>query len=225
MKILIIEDEFSIADVIKDRLETEGYEVELALEGGTGEYLALTGTYDLVILDGMLPEIDGIDILKNMRRHNIVCPVLMLTARDTLSDKLNGLESGADDYMTKPFEMEELVARVNAQFRRNVGSWNNGMFCGDITIDKNAGQLCCKTTGKKVSISTKELMLMEYLVINKKQTLTKIQISERIWGNNEDVDYNNAEVYVSFLRKKLKHLGTSVNIRTVRGIGYCLEEK
>ena len=224
MKLLIVEDEFMLADVIKDRLEEEDFEVELALDGEEGEFLALSGTYDLIIMDRMLPGIDGIDIVRHIREQSIVCPVLMLTARSQLFEKVEGLNNGADDYMTKPFEMEELVARVNALLRRNAGYRTSGLTFGDIVLHTKSGQLECSRTGKYVDVSAKELMLMEYLLMNQKQTITKAQISERIWGLEEDVEYNNAEVYISFLRKKLKRIDANVTIRTVRGIGYCLEE-
>lgn len=224
MKILIVEDEFTLADVLKDRLEEEEYEVDLEQDGEEGEFAATSGIYDMVILDWMLPGMDGVEIVKNMREEGILCPVLMLTAKSQLSDKLIGLNNGADDYMTKPFEMEELVARVNALLRRNVGYVSNGIQFGDVELDTKAGKLTCIRNHKSVNISSKELMLMEYLLINKQQTLSKMQISERIWGLDGDVDYNNAEVYISFLRKKLKHIGAKLGIRTVRGIGYCLEE-
>lgn len=224
MKLLIVEDEFVLADVIKDRLEQEEFEVDIALDGEEGEFAATSGTYDMVILDRMLPGMDGVEILKSMREEGITCPVIMLTARSQLSDKIAGLNNGADDYMTKPFEMEELVARINALLRRNVGYVANVVEFGDVILDTKGGKLSCTLTGRSINISAKELMLMEYLLINKQQAVSKIQISERIWGYDEDVDYNNAEVYVSFLRKKLKHIGARLTIRTVRGIGYCLEE-
>lgn len=224
MKLLIVEDEFMLADVIKDRLEEEDFEVELALDGEEGEFLALSGTYDLIIMDRMLPGIDGIDIVRHIREKSIACPVLMLTARSQLFEKIQGLNNGADDYMTKPFEMEELVARVNALLRRNVGYGTSGLTFGDIVLHTKSGQLECSSTGKCVDVSAKELMLMEYLLMNQKQTITKAQISERIWGLEEDVEYNNAEVYISFLRKKLKRIEANVTIRTVRGMGYFLEE-
>ena len=224
MKLLIVEDEFMLADVLKDRLEEEAFEVDLALDGEEGEFLALSGTYDLIILDRMLPGIDGIDIVRHIREQSIVCPVLMLTARSRLFEKIEGLNNGADDYMTKPFEMEELVARINALLRRNTGYGTFGLTFGDIELHTKTGQLSCVRTGKCVDVSAKELMLMEYLLMNQKQTITKAQISERIWGLEEDVEYNNAEVYISFLRKKLKRIDANVMIRTVRGLGYCLEE-
>lgn len=224
MKLLIVEDEFVLADVIKDRLEQDEFEVDIALDGEEGEFAATSGTYDMVILDRMLPGMDGVEIVKRMREVGITCPVIMLTARSQLSDKITGLNNGADDYMTKPFEMEELVARINALLRRNVGYAANGVEFGDVVLDTKGGKLSCTLTGKSVNISAKELLLMEYLLINKQQAVSKMQISERIWGYDEDVDYNNAEVYVSFLRKKLKHIGAKLTIRTVRGVGYCLEE-
>lgn len=224
MKLLIVEDEFMLADVIKDRLEEDDFEVDLALDGEEGEFLALSGTYDLIIMDRMLPGIDGIDIVRHIREQEIVCPVLMLTARSQLFENIEGLNNGADDYMTKPFEMEELVARVNAMLRRNAGYGTSGLMFGDIVLHTKSGQLECQRTGKCVDVSAKELMLMEYLLMNRNQTVTKAQISERIWDLEEDVEYNNAEVYISFLRKKLKRIDANVVIRTMRGIGYCLEE-
>lgn len=224
MKILIVEDEFALADVVRDRLLEEEFEVEIAEDGEIGEYLALSGIFDLVVMDGMLPEIDGLDVIKRMREEQVYCPVLMLTARSEVSDKIEGLKTGADDYMTKPFEMEELVARIYALLRRNTGYGERGISFGDVRLDMKAGKLCNCITQKSVSIAAKEMQLMEYLLTNRQQTVTRLQISERIWGPEEDVDYNNVEVYISFLRKKLKHIGAKLTIKTVRGIGYCLEE-
>lgn len=225
MRILMVEDEYALGDVVKERLEQENYEVELALDGEEGEYLALSGTFDLIIMDGMLPEKDGIDVIRSLRKNGLVCPVLMLTARTQLSDKIEGLNCGADDYMTKPFAMEELLARINALLRRNTGyGGDTGVGFGDVVLDLRMGTLTCSRNGKCVNISVKEGLFMEYLLVNQRQTVTKPQIIERVWGYEEDVDFNNVDVYISFLRKKLKHIGAKLTIRTIRGVGYCLKE-
>lgn len=224
MKILIVEDEFALADVIRDRLVQDDYEADIAHDGYDGETLALTNVYDLIILDGMLPGIDGYDILQHARKKGIICPIIMLTARAELADKIRGLNCGADDYMTKPFEIEELLARVNAMLRRQSGFIGELPSYGDIILDKRIGSLTCTGTGRSIKISSKELLLMEYLLINRQTIVTREQISDRIWGFEDDLEYNNVEVYISFLRKKLKYLGAGTSIMTQRGIGYYLEK-
>ena len=224
MKILIVEDEYNLADVLRERLEIEGYEVAVAENGDKGYELAMSETFDLIIMDGMLPDIDGMDIIRDLRTYNFKTPILMLSARTQLADRINGLDAGADDYLTKPFEMEELLARLRVLLRRNYGREEEMMAFGNVALDVERGWLYNRETAEGISLSEKELHLFEYLLLNKGRTLSRMQISDRIWGYEDDVGYNNVSVYLTFLRRKLKHIGANVGIRAVRGVGYQLVE-
>ena len=222
MKVLIIEDEYSLADAIRESLEREHLDVTIVTNGLDGEDEALTGLYDLILLDIMLPKKNGFEILKTIKEEKITTPIIILTAKSELDDKLNGLENGADDYITKPFHMKELLARVKIILKRSTNIEDtNSLSYGDLILDLNTGKLKCNN--KEVSINGKELSLMELLLINKEQIIEKELLTEKIWGYDSDAEYNSAEVYVSFLRKKIKLLGSNVKISTVRGIGYKLE--
>lgn len=225
MNILLIEDEVSLAEAVREALEEENYTVDVALDGDTGCDKALAETYELVLLDMMLPGVDGMEILATMRESGIDTPVLILTARTGIQDRVKGLDSGADDYMTKPFEMEELLARVRALLRRNYGQSATVVTYGDVKLDTKNGILVCEKSDKHVNITGKELTLMNYLFINQGQTLSRMQLSDRVWGQEQNVRYNNVEAYLSFLRRKLEFVGSRVEIRSVRGIGYTLEYK
>lgn len=223
MKILIVEDEFALADALRDRLTQENYEVDIASDGITGHDKAMTGAYDIVIMDGMLPGKDGTEIIYEMRKAGVTTPVLMLTARSDLMDKLKGLDAGADDYMTKPFEVEELLARLRALIRRNYGQEENILTVGNLSLDRKNSSLRNTESNQTISLAGKEFKILEYFMDNPGKALTREQISERIWGHEDNVEYNNVEVYVSFIRKKLKFLKTNVCIRAVRGVGYRLD--
>ena len=189
-----------------------------------GEYEALTNVYDLILLDVMLPNKNGFDILKHLRKEKLETPVIMLTAKSEIYDKLNGLENGADDYITKPFHMKELVARVKIILKRNTNIKDiNVLEYGDLKLDLSTGEMSCKEN--QISINGKELDLLETLLVNKNQIMNKELLANKIWGYNSEAEYNNVEVYVSFLRKKLKILKSNVKIKAVRGIGYKLEEE
>lgn len=224
MRILIVEDEFSLADMIRDSLEEENYVADIAVDGEEGLYKAGSKIYDVILLDIMLPKLDGFQVLKGIRRKNPQVPVLMLTARSELDDKLLGLDSGADDYMTKPFEMKELLARIRVLLRRNQKKEEEGLGFLDLKLEPNLLKLICTSSGQEVLLGSKEYLLMEYLMLNAGRILSKEQISNKIWGYDSSVEYNNTEVYISFLRKKISFLQARVYIKTVRGIGYCLEE-
>ena len=221
MKVLIVEDEYNLADVIKERLEKEKLTVDIVEDGEEGYYYASTNTYDLIILDVMLPNMSGFQILNKLRADNINSKIIMLTARSTIEDKLNGLENGADDYLTKPFHMDELVARVNIQLKRN-GNKNNLSF-GDLVLNTTTLKVTCAKTNEVVELIKKEFQLLEYFINNPNQVLSKEQIYDRVWGIENEIESNNLEVYLSFIRKKLRAIESKVVIKSVRGIGYKIE--
>lgn len=224
MRILIVEDEYSLADALREILKKEKYTVDIATDGQEGLYQALTGIYDAIVLDVMLPEMNGFQVLDNLRKEGIETPVLMLTAKGEVDDKVRGLDYGADDYMTKPFQTKELLARLRAVTRRKGEIESNIMSFGDLELNTSIGEISCKTTGKSMKLGVKEFQLLEFLLKNKNQIITKEQIVEKLWGLDSDSEYNNAEVYVSFTRKKIKFIGSNVAIKAVRGLGYTLEE-
>ena len=222
MKILIIEDEYSLADAIAETLKKEKFTVTIKTDGEEGEDEALTNIYDLILLDVMLPHKDGFEILNTLKSEKIETPVIMLTAKSEMTDKLNGLENGADDYITKPFHMRELIARVKIILKRkaNIEDTNILEF-EDLKLDLKNGKMI--SGENEIQISGKELELLEVLLVNKNQTINREKLADKIWGYDSDAEYNNVEVYISFLRKKLKLLKTKVKIKAVRGIGYKLE--
>lgn len=224
MRILIVEDELKIADVIASRLRKENYIVDVFDNGEAGLDNALTNIYDLIILDVMLPKVDGFKILEEIRRKKINAKVIMLTAKSMIEDKLMGFNSGANDYLTKPFHIDELVARVNAQLRMdNVQVQKNYVEAGDLRLNIKNTTLTCTTTNESIEVVCKEFMLLEYLMKNKNQVLQKEQLYEKIWGLDNESESNNLEAYLSFIRKKIKIIGSNVQIKAIRGIGYKLE--
>ena len=224
MRILIVEDEFKIADVIASRLRKENYIVDVFDNGEAGLDNALTNIYDLIILDVMLPKVDGFKILEEIRREKINAKVIMLTAKSMIEDKLMGGNSGANDYLTKPFHIDELVARVNAQLRMdNVQVQKYYVEAGDLRLNIKNTTLICTTTNKSIEVVCKEFMLLEYLMKNKNQVLQKEQLYEKIWGLDNESESNNLEAYLSFIRKKIKIIGSNVQIKAIRGLVYKLE--
>lgn len=221
MKVLIVEDEYNLADVIKERLEKEKLIVDIVEDGEEGYYYASTNTYDLIILDVMLTNMSGFQILNKLRTDNISSKIIMLTARSTIEDKLNGLENGADVYLTKPFHMDELVARVNIQLKRN-GNKNNLSF-GDLVLNTTTLKVTCAKTNEVVELIKKEFQLLEYFINNPNQVLSKEQIYDRVWGIENEIESNNLEAYLSFIRRKLKVIESKVVIKSVREIGYKIE--
>lgn len=221
MNILIIEDQFSLADVMKTALEREGYSVHIETNGLAGENEAFSCAYDLLILDVMLPGKNGFEILSSVK-DVIDVPIIMVTAKSEITDKLNGLTHGADDYITKPFHIQELIARVNNVIRRtqNVARIDMPSF-GDLELDVRNSMIICGDNS--ISVTGKELRLIEYLVLHKGNVVQREQLAIKIWGYGSEAEYNNVEVYVSFLRKKLRLLHSSVKISSVRGVGYKLE--
>nr|WP_276926370.1 response regulator transcription factor [Faecalibaculum rodentium] len=220
MRILVIEDEETLAGLIESRLKRENHDVDVALDGDTGLMEALRGIYDLIILDVMLPGTSGFDILSALKKQRISSKVIMLTARGALEDRLHGLKAGADDYVTKPFHLEELAARVSVQLRREE---EGRRTAGDLELADQSNLLVCRTTGKSIELSAKELAVMDYLLSHPQQILSRDQILDRVWGLDSDVTANNLEAYLSFLRRKLHAIGSAAAIKAVRGLGYRLE--
>ena len=224
MKILIIEDEYSLADAIAETLQKENYTTKIVTNGEDGEDEALTGIYDLILLDVMLPKKDGFEILKNLKAEKINTPIIMITAKSEMSDKLKGLENGIDDYITKPFHMRELMARIKIVLRRNSNIEDDNILeYSDLKLDLSTGKM--SSNGSEISINGKELELLEILLLNKNQIISKEALINKIWGYDSNAEYNYVEVYASFLRKKLKLLKSKVKIKAVRGMGYKLEEE
>lgn len=222
MKLLVVEDEIQLADALSEILRRNKYSVDTVYNGIDGLDNAVTGVYDCIILDIMLPGMNGLEVLGNIRKEKISTPVLLLTARCEIDDKINGLDCGADDYLTKPFVTEELLARIRALTRRK------GEVIDDDRLDYGGLELIKSTLSIKcmendVKLSLKEYQIMELLISNPRQILPKERIIEKIWGYESDVEYNNIEVYISFLRKKLVIISAPVQIKTARGIGYYLE--
>lgn len=222
MRILIIEDEYSLADAIAETLRKEKFIVDIVQDGIIGLNEALTNVYDLILLDIMLPNKNGFEILNELKKGKVETPIIILTAKSEIYDKLNGLENGADDYITKPFHMKELVARIKIVLKRkNNVEDNNILKYHDLELDLRTGKM--NSQKNEIAINGKELEMLEILLINKNQIVDREKLANKIWGYDSDAEYNNVEVYVSFLRKKLKLIKSNVKIKSVRGIGYKLE--
>lgn len=222
MRILLIEDEKRMAQALCEILRLEKYEVDHFDNGIDGLAAIESSIYDIVVLDVMLPGMNGFEIAKNARQKGILAPILMLTAKAELDDKVTGLDSGADDYLTKPFMTKELLARIRALGRRTLGTTDGILSFADITLDTGTLTLICTTSGQGVRLSEKEYRILEYLIANSGQILTREQLSVKIWGFESDAEYNNVEVYMSFTRKKLAFVKAKTEIKAVRGIGYEL---
>lgn len=224
MNILIIEDETGLREALIKSLMNEGYSAEGASDGESGLDLVRTGVYDLIILDIMLPKKNGIEILSSLRKENNMVPIILLTARDTLQDKIQGMDSGADDYLTKPFDMEELFARIRMISRRiHKISVDHILQTCDLELNLKTYEISSKNTGKKIKLGTKEFQILEYMMYNAGIILSRNQITEKVWGFDSEAEYNNVDVYVSFLRKKIKFTGAQVKIQSIRGVGYQLQ--
>ena len=222
MRILIVEDEVRLAATLRDLLEMAGYTADVRHDGESGLDEALTGIYDVMVLDVMLPKMDGFQVLRNLRAEGNTTPVLMLTARSETDDKVTGLDAGADYYLTKPFEPKELLACVRALCRRQPELREEGVLrCGDLRLEQPSFSLFCGD--KSMRLSRKEYDMMELLMRSQKNVVSKETLLVKVWGYESDAEDNNVEVYISFLRRKLTHLGSGVKIRTIRMVGYCLE--
>lgn len=224
MRILIIEDEYALVDAIRESLTRENYIVDVSYNGECGLEKALTGIYDVIVLDLMLPKMNGLEVLKNIRLEKIQSYVIILTAKGELDDKVKGLDKGADDYMTKPFHIKELLARLRAFSRRHSDIKDNILSFGNLKLDLKICEISNMESSQSMVLSGKEFALMEFLFRNKNQIVSREQITERIWGYENDSQYNNVEVYLSFIRKKIKFLDANIRIKAVRGLGYILEE-
>lgn len=224
MRILVVEDEESLAELVANRLKKEKYSVDISLDGTEGLYNALMDVYDLIILDIMLPGVNGIEILKEIKKNNIKAKVIMLTAKSELEDKLLGFSEGANDYISKPFHIAELVARVNACLRLDKVK-NNNLEFGDLILDLKTCDIINKRNNEKINIINKEFQLLEYFMNNPNQVLSKEMIYDKVWGLENDSISNNLEAYISFIRKKLKIINSDVTIKSLRNLGYKMEYK
>ena len=224
MRVLIVEDEIRLAETLRDLLDTEHYAADVCHDGESGLDNALSDIYDLVILDVMLPKKDGFSVLRALRQEGKTVPVLMLSARSELSDRVEGLDCGADYYLTKPFEPKELLACVRMLTRRQPEQRaSNVLEYGDLRLEPDTFELASRE--RSVRLSRKEFDMMELLLRSREMVLTKESLIVKLWGYESDAEDNNVEVYISFLRKKLEHLRSRVKIRTIRMVGYRLEQE
>ncbi len=223
MRALVVEDEKRLAETVRDLLRLDGYLVDISYDGESGLDNALSGIYDVCVLDIMLPKLDGFEVLRRLRREGSGLPVLLLTARSDLADRVRGLDSGADYYLAKPFEPKELLACIRALTRRQPEIRETDVIAyGDLELNKNGFLLRCG--GREIRLSRKEYGLMELLMLNRERVLDKETMLLKVWGYESDAEENSVEVYISFLRRKLAHLRSGVRIKTIRMAGYCLEK-
>lgn len=222
MKVLIVEDEKRLAQALGQIMEEQKYSVDIVYDGEDGLDYALSGQYDVIVLDVMLPKKDGFTVVYELRKAKISSPVLMLTARDEINDKVTGLDCGADDYMTKPFSPEELLARIRALSRRQGDVQLEDITWADLTLKLSSRTLHCGT--KSVSLGFKEFEVLKILLTNPKGIVSKEELIVKVWGSDSNAEDNNVEAYISFLRKKFFYLGSHAGIATVRKVGYHLEE-
>ena len=221
MKILVVDDEELLVKGIKFNLQNDGYEVVTGTNGREAIELAHDPSIRLIVLDVMMPEIDGMEACRRIREFSDV-PIIMLTARAEDMDKLLGFEQGADDYLTKPFMTKELLARIRALLRRSYDTTDGELSFGDISLNTQSATLSCAASGQSVRLGEKEYRILEYLIANQGAILTREQLALKIWGYDNEAEYNNVEVYMSFTRKKLAFIRSSTQIKAVRGIGYEL---
>ena len=220
MRILIVEDEVRLAETLRQLLEDQRYQADVVYDGADGVDYGLAGQYDLIILDVMLPKVDGFQVAQRLRSAHISTPILMLTARDDVSDKISGLDCGADDYMTKPFDTGELMARVRAN-RYTYRVLSDVLTAGDLSLDCTSRLLSAGE--RSVRLGFKEFEVLRLLMVNSGAVVTKETLISKIWGLDSEAEDNNVEVYISFLRKKLVYLNSTVSISTVRKVGYFLD--
>lgn len=223
MRVLVVEDSVRLADTLRDAFIKENITADVVNDGKSGYENAVSGIYDIVILDLMLPQMNGYEVLEAIRREDSDVPILVLSAKTELEDKLKAFRAGADDYVTKPFAIEELVMRIKAITRRRGKKEIVSLKAGKLMLDTTTCQIKNRESGKTMQIAGKEMQLLELFLLNRNQVLEKEQIATKIWGYESDAEYNNVEVYVSFLRRKFHSLHVNTVIRTVRGVGYILE--
>ncbi|MBQ4379168.1 MAG: response regulator transcription factor [Treponema sp.] len=224
MRVLLVEDEEGLSQALVEIFKKNRISIDAVLDGKEGLKYAESGIYDVLVLDIMLPGIDGISILKTLRENHNNVPVIFLTAKDDITDKITGLDAGADDYLTKPFSSDELLARVRALSRRKGELKEESVTFGDLTLNKKNCELQ-SAKGEAIKLSLKEYQILDLLFENPHQIITKEQLIEKIWGGDSNAEYNNVEVYISFIRKKIENLKVGIRIRTARGIGYSLEDE
>lgn len=221
MKVLIVEDERRLAEALVQIMKEQRYQADVVYTGTDGLYFGLSGEYDVIVLDVMLPGQNGFQVVHKLRDAHIQTPVLMLTAREDIRDKVTGLDNGADDYMTKPFIPEELLARIRALSRRQGEVLFEEINFGDLTLNLSVNDLCCGS--KSIHLGYKEFEVMKILMNNSGKIISKDTLITRVWGNDSEAEDNNVEAYISFLRKKLNFVGSKVEIATIRKVGYHLE--
>lgn len=222
MRVLVIEDEKKITDFIKRGLKEEGYSVDVAYDGEEGLFLTTSNEYDLVVLDLMLPKLDGLSLCKKLKREKSATPVLILTAKDEVKDKVTGLDAGADDYLTKPFAFEELLARIRALLRKKESLGSLELKLADLTLNLLTHKV--ERSGKEITLTNKEYALLEYLMRNAGAIVTRTMISEHVWDMNFDSFTNVIDVYVNYLRNKIERGFSKKLLHTIRGRGYILKE-
>ncbi len=223
MRLLVIEDEKKLAGFVKQGMEEEGYAVDVAHDGMTGLAMALDRVHDLIILDISMPKMDGLQVLGELRKEKVMTPVLLLTVRATIEDKVMGLDAGADDYLTKPFAFQELVARVRALLRRRVDGGSSLLQYTDLTLDP--ARRTVSRGGRKIDLTAKEFALLEYFMRNPERVLTRTMILDHVWDYDFDPSTNVIDVYVNYLRKKIDGRDEPKLIHTVRGAGYVLKRE
>lgn len=223
MRILVIEDEPSLLKIISKRLKEEGYSVDIAKNGREGDDFINSAEYDCMIIDIMLPMIDGLTLLRKLRAKKITTPVLLLTARDSIDDKVIGLDSGADDYLTKPFSFDELLARIRVLIRRKTDTKETVLTLGDLSMDTISREV--KRGQRVIELTSKEYSILEYFLRNKNRVLTKTQIAEHVWNYDFEYSSNIVEVYVRYLRRKIDDQYDAKLIHTIRGGGYIIKKK
>jgi DNA-binding response OmpR family regulator len=222
MRVLLVEDEKKVASFIKKGLEEEFYTVDVAADGKTGSQLALSGEHDIIILDVMLPFKDGFAILKEIRSEKVITPVLMLTAKDTISDKVHGLDSGADDYLPKPFAFEELLARLRALLRRNTSDKDLILKLNDLSLDTQTHIVT--RNNQEIILTPKEYSILEYLLRNKNRVVSRTMLAEHVYDYHFDTNTNVLDVYINKLRNKIEKGFDTPVIRTIRGTGYIIKD-
>ena len=223
MRILVVEDEKKVASFLKKGLEEEYYAVDTAFDGEEGLALAQINEYDLIILDIMLPKVDGMEVLRRIRGNGSSVPILMLTAKDSIEDIISGLDSGSDDYLTKPFSFAELLARVRALLRRKMKEKTDILRVGDLSLSTSTHQV--KRGGRKIELTAKEYALLEYFMRNPNRILTRTLITEHVWDYHFDPSTNVVDVYVNYLRKKIDQGFEKKLIHTIRGSGYVMKDE
>ena len=223
MRLLLAEDEKELSNALVTVLKHNNYSVDAVYNGQDALDYLETENYDGAILDIMMPKMDGLTVLKTIRSHGNSVPVLLLTARSEIDDRVEGLDCGADDYLTKPFSMKELLARIRAMTRRKTDTTDSVLKYSDIELDRSTYQLSCK--GKELRLASKEYQMLEMLMVNPRQIISANQFMDRNWGYDSEAEMNVVWVYISYLRKKLASIDSSVQIKATRGLGYSLEEK